>query len=104
MLVCAAFLADASVVVSGVRWPAPNADSFKLALLWFALGLSLTVYLVLRAPRDDGDDGRASEAPPEPPWWARLRARLPRLRALRAAAAADRPAAPRRHVLVSPGS
>ena len=69
MLVCAAFLADASVVVSGLRWPAPNADSFKLAVLWFALGLSLTVYLVLRAPRDDGDDGPAYEAPPEPPWW-----------------------------------
>ena len=69
MLVCAAFLADASLVLAGLRWPGPESNSFVLALVWFALLLSLTVFFVLRAPRDDGDEDGPAEGPTEPPWW-----------------------------------
>ena len=69
MLVGAALLSDASLVLAGLRWPGPESNSFVLALLWFALLLSLTVFLVLRAPRDGGDEGGSGADRPEPPWW-----------------------------------
>jgi hypothetical protein len=69
MLVLATLLADSSVVLASVRWPGSESNSFVLALLWFALLLSLTVFIVLRTPRDDGDGGGSPEDVPEPPWW-----------------------------------
>ncbi len=69
MLVSATLLADASVVLASVRWPAPNANSFVLAFVWFALLLSLTVFFVLRASRDDDDGDGSADDLPEPPWW-----------------------------------
>ena len=68
MLASAAVLADATVVVARLRWPGPDTDAFCLAVLWFAVLLSVTAFIVLRAPRD-GRGGSATADLPEPPWW-----------------------------------
>lgn len=64
-LVC--FLADGATLAASFTWPTRDSNSFVFALLWLAVLLSVTAYLVLRAP-DDGGDG-PEEAEPEPPWW-----------------------------------
>lgn len=68
-LVPLTFLADVAVLVASLAWPAPASNSFVFGLLWVAVLLSLTTYILLRAA-DDGDDGGSDEQPgPEPPWW-----------------------------------
>jgi hypothetical protein len=63
------FLADVAVLSASLTWPTPASNSFVFALLWLAILLSLTTYLLLRAP-DDGDDGGSEDhEDPEPPWW-----------------------------------
>jgi hypothetical protein len=68
-LVIATLFADASVVIASGRMSAAGGQSLALALLWVAVLLSITTYLVLRAPDDGGDDPRSPGEPPEPPWW-----------------------------------
>ena len=69
-LVATTLLADASALLASERMSPTRGQSLALALLWVAALLSITTYLVLRAPGDDGDDG---PGPPdegsEPPWW-----------------------------------
>jgi hypothetical protein len=60
--------ADGATLAAAVTWSTPDADSFVFALLWLAALLSISAYLVLRAPHDD-DDGGSEAEPPEPPWW-----------------------------------
>jgi hypothetical protein len=68
-LVPLTFLADAAVLVASLAWPAPASNSLIFGLLWVAVLLSVTTYILLRAS-DDGDDGGSEEHPgPEPPWW-----------------------------------
>ncbi len=63
------FLADLGALAVSVAWPTPASNSFVFAVLWLAVLLSTTTYLVLRAP-DEGDDGADGEQrEPEPPWW-----------------------------------
>jgi hypothetical protein len=65
-----AFFADAGALAGSLAWPAPTANSFILTLLWVAVLLSATAYLVLRVPDDgDDDDGGGGTERPEPPWW-----------------------------------
>jgi hypothetical protein len=68
-LVPLTLLADASVLLASLAWPAPSSNSFVFGLLWVAVLLSLTTYFLIRAT-DDGDDGGTDDQPvPEPPWW-----------------------------------
>ena len=48
-------------------WATPAARSLVFAFLWLAVLLSVTTYIVLRAPDDEGDDDPGLE--PDPPWW-----------------------------------
>jgi hypothetical protein len=59
---------DGATLTAAVTWPTPAADSFVFALLWLAALLSVSAYLVLRAPHG-GDDGGSDGDAPEPPWW-----------------------------------
>ena len=59
---------DGATLAAAVTWPTPAADSFVFALLWLAALLSVSAYLVLRAP-DGGDGGGGEGDAPEPPWW-----------------------------------
>jgi hypothetical protein len=68
-LVIATFFSDASVVVATSRMSQPGWRSLSLTLLWIAVLLSITTYLVLRTPDDGGDGPGGSDEPPEPPWW-----------------------------------
>jgi hypothetical protein len=71
-LVIATAFADASVVVASERISEPGGRSLATWLLWVATLLSVTTFLVLRAPDDDGDGGGGSgpdDEEPEPPWW-----------------------------------
>jgi hypothetical protein len=65
-LVPLCFLADLGALVVSFAWPTPASNSFVFAVLWLAVLLSTTTFLVLRAA-DDG--GEASDHEPEPPWW-----------------------------------
>lgn len=68
-LVPLCFLADLGALAVSFAWPTPASNSFVFAVLWLAVLLSTTTFLVLRAA-DDGGDGRGeSEGEPEPPWW-----------------------------------
>ena len=63
-------LADATALIASGRMSAVQGQSRALALLWVAALLSITTYLVLRAPDDGGgDDPGAPGEAPEPPWW-----------------------------------
>lgn len=62
-------LVDAATLASAVLWPTSTANSFVFAMLWFAVLLSVTAYLVLRGPDGDDDDGGSGPETPEPPWW-----------------------------------
>jgi peptidoglycan/LPS O-acetylase OafA/YrhL len=62
------FLADGAAMAAAVTWPTPASSSFVFALLWLAVLLSLSAYLVLRA-HDDGGGGDSPPDEPEPPWW-----------------------------------
>jgi hypothetical protein len=63
-------LADATALIAAGGMSAVHGQSRALALLWVAALLSITTYLVLRAPDDDGgDDLRSPGEAPEPPWW-----------------------------------
>ncbi len=64
-----AFLADAAALAGSLAWPGPGANSFVLFLLWLAVFLSATAYLVLRPRGDDDDGGGGDDRQPEPPWW-----------------------------------
>jgi len=71
-LVIATAFADASVVVASGRMAEPGGRSFALALLWIAVLLSITTFVVLRTPGEGGsrgDDPGPGDEPPEPPWW-----------------------------------
>jgi hypothetical protein len=59
---------DAATLFVAFTWPSSAANSFVFALLWVAALLSVSAYLVLRAPDDDDDGGSEGDAP-EPPWW-----------------------------------
>ena len=59
---------DSATVAATFTRPGPAADPFVLALLWLAALLSVSAYLVLRAPGDDGGGGPEADVP-EPPWW-----------------------------------
>jgi hypothetical protein len=59
---------DGATLAAAVTWPTPAADSFVFALLWLAALLSVSAYLVLRAPHG-GDDGGSEGDAPQPPWW-----------------------------------
>jgi hypothetical protein len=65
-LVC--LLVDAATLAAAVLWPTPTANSFVFAMLWVAVLVSVTAYLVLRGP-GGGDDGGSEPDAPEPPWW-----------------------------------
>jgi hypothetical protein len=69
-LVAATLLADASALIAAERMSPTGGQSLALALLWVAALLSITTYLVLRAP---GGGGGGGPGPPddgsEPPWW-----------------------------------
>ena len=68
-LVPLCFLADLGAFAVSIAWPTPGSNAFVFAVLWLAVLLSTTTYLILRTA-DDGDDGRgANEREPEPPWW-----------------------------------
>jgi hypothetical protein len=67
-LVPVSILSAGWAVAASHIWATPAARSLVFAFLWLAVLLSVTTYLVLRAPDDRGDDGPGSE-PPEPPWW-----------------------------------
>ncbi len=68
VLVPLCFLADAGALAAARTWPTAASNSFVFALLWAALAVSLTAYLALGAPGDDGPDD-VEEETPEPPWW-----------------------------------
>jgi hypothetical protein len=67
-LAAASVLADSATVAASRIWATPASSSFVFALLWLAMLLSLSAYLVLRA-RDDRDEGGSGEDATEPPWW-----------------------------------
>jgi hypothetical protein len=70
-LVATSLLADASALLAAERMSPTRGQSLALALLWVAAVLSITTYLVLRAP-GEGGGGDGPEPPdddPEPPWW-----------------------------------
>jgi hypothetical protein len=69
-------LADGAAVAASHIWATPAATPLVFAALWVAVLLSVTTYLILRAP-DDGDDGGGpGELDPEPPWWPEFERRL----------------------------
>jgi hypothetical protein len=70
-LVPACLFADAAALLAALRWPSTASNSFILAMLWPAMLFSMTTYMTLRTPRDDGgDDGKDEPRDdPEPPWW-----------------------------------
>jgi hypothetical protein len=69
-LVPASLVADGAALAAAHIWATPAARPLVFALLWVAVLLSVTTYLVLRAPGDRGDGGGgAGEDGPEPPWW-----------------------------------
>ena len=70
-LVATTLLADATSLLAAERMSPTRGQSLALALLWVAAVLSITTYLVLRAPSEDGgDDGPGPpDEDPEPPWW-----------------------------------
>jgi hypothetical protein len=59
---------DVATLATAVLWPTSSANSFVFAMLWLAVLLSATTYLVLRRP-DGGDDDGPEPGGPEPPWW-----------------------------------
>jgi hypothetical protein len=67
-LVPVSILSAGWAVAASHIWATPAARSLVFAFLWLAVLLSVTTYLVLRAPDDDDGDGQ-DPAPPEPPWW-----------------------------------
>jgi hypothetical protein len=70
-LVPACLFADAAALLAALRWPSTASNSFILAMLWPAMLFSVTTYMTLRTPRDDGGDGGNDESrdDPDPPWW-----------------------------------
>jgi len=69
-LVPASIIADGAAVAAAHVWATPAARPLVFALLWLAVLLSVTTYLVLRAPGERGDGGGgADDGGPEPPWW-----------------------------------
>jgi hypothetical protein len=70
-LVVTTIAADVSAVLATGRMSAAHGQSVAMGLLWIACLLSITTFLVLRAPDDGGDDdgGSCRDEPPEPPWW-----------------------------------
>jgi hypothetical protein len=69
-LVPASIIADGAALAAAEIWATPAARPLVFALLWLAVLLSVTTYLVLRAPGERGDgDGGAGDDGPEPPWW-----------------------------------
>jgi hypothetical protein len=71
-LVVLTLLADASAFLASERMSAHRGQTLALAVLWVAALLSITTFLALRAPGDEGGGGGGPEPPdedPEPPWW-----------------------------------
>src|SRR5215211_7179461 len=69
-LVPASIIADGAAVAAAHVWATPAARPLVFALLWLAVLLSVTTYLVLRAPGERGDGGGSGDdGGPEPPWW-----------------------------------
>jgi hypothetical protein len=60
---------DAATLAAAVLWPTSSANSFVFAMLWLAVLLSATTYLVLRGADGGDDDDRPEPDAPEPPWW-----------------------------------
>jgi hypothetical protein len=68
-LVPACLLTDAAALAAAIRWPTPDSDSFVFAVVWLAVLFSVTSYIALRTPGDDGGGGDSGADEPEPPWW-----------------------------------
>jgi len=84
---------DGATLAAALTRPGPAADPLVLALLWLAALLSVSAYLVLRAPGDDGGGGPGADVP-EPPWWPDFERRFRDYARAKPRAPSPRPRAP----------